>query len=259
MFRRTKAYVGRRSLTGIILSAFALLTLPALSTAASGGGGPSGGAGMGPSGGTNTGSSGTQTGDGTVSDRASGITIVTRASGFLNRRMTFTGRVSRGDAGRVIEIQRSGRQTKGRWITTARSTVGSRGFFRAEWQADSTGRFAVRAVLGHPAAGHSASAWPTVRVIVYRMAIATVYGPGFWGSKTACGQTLRRQTLGTANRTLPCGTKVSIYFRGRTIVVPVIDRGPYANHADWDLTQATARALHMNGTEHVGAAAISRG
>ena len=86
--------------------------------------------------------------------------------------------------------------------------------------------------------------------------IATFYGPGFWGHKTACGVTLRRRTIGVANRTLPCGTEVQVYYNGNVITVPVIDRGPYAHHANWDLTMATARALGMGGTGVVGAAAL---
>jgi hypothetical protein len=36
----------------------------------------------------------------------------------------------------------------------------------------------------------------------------------------------------------------------------VIDRGPYAHHANWDLTMATGRALGMLGTETIGAASV---
>ncbi len=94
---------------------------------------------------------------------------------------------------------------------------------------------------------------PILDVTVYRPAISTLYGEGFFGSTTACGQVLTRHMLGVANRTLPCGTMVDFVFHGRTIAVPVIDRGPYANHADWDLTEATGRALGITGTETVGA------
>jgi rare lipoprotein A (peptidoglycan hydrolase) len=37
------------------------------------------------------------------------------------------------------------------------------------------------------------------------------------------------------------------------IVVPVIDRGPYANGASWDLTMATGEALGMYTTATIGA------
>ncbi len=71
------------------------------------------------------------------------------------------------------------------------------------------------------------------------------YGPGFFGNTTACGQRLTKRTFGVAHRTLPCGTKLVLRFRGRFVRTTVIDRGPYANGANWDLTRATARALHF--------------
>ena len=111
-----------------------------------------------------------------------------------------------------------------------------------------------RAVLQSRQASSAAASPPAVSVTVYRRSIATLYGPGFWGHKTACGVTLRRRTLGVANRTLPCGTEVQIYYKGNVITVPVIDRGPYAHHANWDLTMATGRALGMLTTAVVGAA-----
>jgi peptidoglycan lytic transglycosylase len=81
--------------------------------------------------------------------------------------------------------------------------------------------------------------------------LATWYGPGFFGRRTACGQVLRRTTHGVAHRRLPCGTQVTIYYRGRLATVPVIDRGPYSRRARWDLTQATARDLGIRRTSRV--------
>lgn len=81
--------------------------------------------------------------------------------------------------------------------------------------------------------------------------IATWYGPGFWGNETACGRTLRRKTVGVAHRKLPCGTKVTIAYRGRYITTEVIDRGPYANDATWDLTQAAAKQLGFTATDEI--------
>jgi rare lipoprotein A (peptidoglycan hydrolase) len=66
------------------------------------------------------------------------------------------------------------------------------------------------------------------------------YGPGFYGSGTACGQKYTETLLGVAHRTLPCGTLVT--FRnpanGRQITVPVIDRGPYVSGRQWDMSRA---------------------
>jgi hypothetical protein len=85
---------------------------------------------------------------------------------------------------------------------------------------------------------------PTVLEWIYDPEISW-YGPGFFGSGTACGQTYTREILGVAHRTLPCGTKVT--FRnaanGKTITVRVIDRGPYVSGRIWDLSRATCEAL----------------
>jgi rare lipoprotein A len=81
--------------------------------------------------------------------------------------------------------------------------------------------------------------------------IATWYGPGLWGNKTACGQTLRRKTVGVAHRKLPCGTEVTILYKGNYLTTEVIDRGPFANDADWDLTQAAARELDFTETDTI--------
>ena len=71
------------------------------------------------------------------------------------------------------------------------------------------------------------------------------YGPGFYGGRTACGIAYTTTTLGVANRTLPCGTKVTFRnpVNGATITVPVIDRGPYVSGRQWDLSGALCLAL----------------
>jgi len=81
--------------------------------------------------------------------------------------------------------------------------------------------------------------------------IATWFGPGFYGQKTACGQTMSPVIVGVASRTLPCGTLVLVNYKGHRLTVPVIDRGPYAHHATWDLTQGAASALTIAETVRV--------
>jgi rare lipoprotein A (peptidoglycan hydrolase) len=88
---------------------------------------------------------------------------------------------------------------------------------------------------------------------------ATWYGPGFFGNRTACGRRLRRETMGVAHRTLPCGSTVMLRYRGRYVRTKVIDRGPYANHAKWDLTQATAEALRFEYTDSISVAMLRNG
>ena len=107
------------------------------------------------------------------------------------------------------------------------------------------------AMDAEPAARPTASAVPfpsTRPVVVWRWHLdpdVSWYGPGFYGRRTACGVAYTTTTLGVANRKLPCGTLVT--FRnpanGRTITVPVIDRGPYVTGRQWDLSGATCLAL----------------
>ena len=72
------------------------------------------------------------------------------------------------------------------------------------------------------------------------------YGPGFSGKRTACGVALTTSLVGVAHRTLPCGTLVTFKDpgSGRTLTVPVVDRGPYVSGRTWDLTGAACRKLH---------------
>src|SRR3954451_20237387 len=81
------------------------------------------------------------------------------------------------------------------------------------------------------------------RTADYRPVKAPWYGPGLYGNHLACGGRLAHRTLGVAHKSLPCGTKVALRYHGHTVVVPVIDRGPYARGVSYDLTEATAKKL----------------
>ena len=66
------------------------------------------------------------------------------------------------------------------------------------------------------------------------------YGPGFYGHNGACGLVpggIQKDTVGVAHRTLPCGTKVTFRYNGRTVTTMVIDRGPYVKGRIWDMTR----------------------
>lgn len=62
------------------------------------------------------------------------------------------------------------------------------------------------------------------------------YGPGFYGNRTACGLAYTTTILGVAHRSLPCGTLIEFSYNGRSAIVPVIDRGPYVDGRQWDLS-----------------------
>jgi rare lipoprotein A (peptidoglycan hydrolase) len=101
------------------------------------------------------------------------------------------------------------------------------------------------------AAAYEAQAGRGIAFTALRSAGATWYGPGFYGKRTACGQTLRPGTLGVAHRSLPCGTTVKFVFGGRQVVTRVIDRGPYATGFAWDLTNGTREALGFEGSGQI--------
>jgi rare lipoprotein A len=119
------------------------------------------------------------------------------------------------------------------------------------------GAFASTGGAASPSATESApTSTPTPAVKLHKSAIATWFGPGFYGQQTACGQTLTPATIGVANRKLPCGTLVKVTYHGKPLTVPVVDRGPYGNGADWDLTAAAAQALGIEETVHVATVVV---
>jgi len=116
----------------------------------------------------------------------------------------------------------------------------------------SAGAFAVGALAdtGGVAAGGPAA---SPKAPVHKTGIATWFGPGFYGKKTACGQIMTPELVGVANRTLPCGTLVKVSYRGHLLTLPVIDRGPYSHiGADWDLTTGAAQTLGVEDTVRIG-------
>ena len=86
------------------------------------------------------------------------------------------------------------------------------------------------------------------RLNVYRLAEASWYGGG---GELACGGELTSATMGVANKTLPCGTEVTLRYDGRSVHVAVIDRGPYVAGREFDLTEATKQALGFGGVGEV--------
>lgn len=83
--------------------------------------------------------------------------------------------------------------------------------------------------------------------------LASWYGPGFGGHRTASGERFNAGAFTAAHRFLPFGSHVRVTSRrtGRSIVVRINDRGPFAAGRVIDLTPAASRALGMNGVEPV--------
>jgi hypothetical protein len=170
-----------------------------------------------------------------------------RASRHVHRgsRVRVRGRVAPGRAGRRVRLQvRSGRG----WKTVSRARTGRGGRFRASWKPVRAGSFRVRLRFTGDRLNAAASRTLRGKVRVYRPGQASYYGPGLYGNKLACGGTLTPGTLGVANKSLPCGTRVTFRHGRRSVTVPVIDRGPFSGSREWDLTTATKNRLGFGST-----------
>ncbi len=85
--------------------------------------------------------------------------------------------------------------------------------------------------------------------------VASWYGPGFHSKATANGEQYNQEDHTAAHRTLqmPSIVRVTNLDNGRSTVVRVNDRGPYARNRVIDLSRAAAQELDIvrNGTAHV--------
>jgi rare lipoprotein A len=149
-----------------------------------------------------------------------------------------------GLAGQLVVLQALGRHD---WRTLTRGRTGARGRFRLSFEPRRLGSELVRLRFAGSATG-LASHRRLGRLNVYRLAEASWYGGG---GSLACGGSLTSSTMGVANKTLPCGTLVTLRYGGRTVRVPVVDRGPYVAGREFDLTEATKDALGFGGVGQV--------
>lgn len=173
---------------------------------------------------------------------------------FAGKKSTIDGHLDN-YAGSVSLTARRGK--KGDFLPIGTASTDASGDFTFRWKPAKSGIYSVRiAPSGNGVS--AASADPTQGSLnVYRRQKATWYGPESYGSRTACGIKLTKRTLGVAHKTLPCGTRVEFFLRGKRITVPVIDRGPYANGAVWDLTLTAMKKLGSTSTEMLGAIPVN--
>ena len=149
-----------------------------------------------------------------------------------------------GSRGRIVALQALGRRG---WHTLARTRTRAKGRFRISFVPEGIGSAQLR--LRFPgAAGERPAHRRLGQLNVYRVALASWYGGG---GTMACGGTLTSSTLGVANKTLPCGTLVTLRYGGHSVRVPVVDRGPYVAGREFDLTEATKQALGFAGVGEV--------
>jgi rare lipoprotein A (peptidoglycan hydrolase) len=191
----------------------------------------------------------------TLSAQSPQVTVTTRAGTMLRKLARFRGATAADQAGRTVTIERFDDATQA-WAPVATATIAADGTYVARWRTDRAGEHRVRAVIGGAGQAVAASATPELAITVHREAMATWFGPGFYGRRTACGQRMSRTLLGVAHKKVKCGTQVAVLYKGRRITVPVVDRGPFRHGTDWDLTAATAQALGFEHTDRVGAVRV---
>jgi len=165
-----------------------------------------------------------------------------------NHRASVTGTLLEdrrpGAPGQVVALQALAGHL---WRTLARTRTGARGRFRLSYVPHRLGSEWVRLRFAG-GVEDLPSRRRLGRLSVYRLAEASWYGGG---GSLACGGALTSATMGVANKTLPCGTLVTIRYGGRSVRVPVVDRGPYVAGREFDLTEATKQALGFGGVGEV--------
>jgi rare lipoprotein A len=137
--------------------------------------------------------------------------------------------------------------TRRGWRTLAQTHTGAQGRYRLRYTPRRGGSEELRVYFAGDAL--DAAAHRRVgRLDVYHLAEASWYGGG---GTLACGGQLTSATMGVANKTLPCGTLLTLRYGERSVRVPVIDRGPFVPGREFDLTEATKAALGFGGVGEV--------
>lgn len=144
-------------------------------------------------------------------------------------------------AGRIVRLQT---RARGRWRTLAVARTHARGRFVLRRVVRTTHKQTVRISF----AGDSGNAGVSTRgrrLVSLRPAVASWY---YDAGNTACGF---HAGNGVASPDLPCGTKVTFGYHGRTVTAVVDDRGPFVPGREFDLNQSTAAALGFGGVDTV--------
>jgi rare lipoprotein A len=83
-----------------------------------------------------------------------------------------------------------------------------------------------------------------------RTVLATVYDSWYHGRTAYCGQTYIHWGISAAHPWLPCGTKVRVSHKGRSLMVPITDR------CDCNSIDLSAGAAHRLGVPLDGIANV---
>jgi rare lipoprotein A len=103
----------------------------------------------------------------------------------------------------------------------------------------------IREIEGRPeATAHQVSVGPIEFTVT---GLASWYGPGFNGRRSASGEVFNQNAMTAAHRSLPFGTQVRVtnLRNGQSVVVRINDRGPFAHNRIIDLSAGAARAVGL--------------
>lgn len=157
------------------------------------------------------------------------------------QRAVITGRLKPAHAGERVALML---HERGRWVTVDHDRTRRSGRFTVSTQLSGLGAHMARVRF----AGNRAERPDSTKIglmLGLEPAVASWY---YDAGDTACGF---HATYGVANRSLPCGARVQLYYDGRVVTATVDDRGPYVAGRTFDLDQNTAAALGMEGVATV--------
>ena len=98
---------------------------------------------------------------------------------------------------------------------------------------------------------HSSTATLPVAAGPWYTALAAPYTPSKGRTKSACGVAMGTKTIGVSHELLPCGVKLYVEYKGKQVLTQVIDRGHTVPGREFDLTQALAKLLRLDGTQTI--------
>jgi rare lipoprotein A len=187
----------------------------------------------------------------TAHTRTAHLRLATLSSHLVVRRGQFAapqgstvvvhGLLKPGRRGATVKlVERAGSS----WRTVAVSRTYRSGGFRIRYRVHGLGVTPIRVAFDGSRRHRSASV-AAGKIVALAPTVASWY---YDAGNTACGF---HATYGVANKTLPCGTKVTLSYGGHTVVATVDDRGPYVYGRTFDLNQNTARYLGMWGVGQV--------
>ncbi len=82
-------------------------------------------------------------------------------------------------------------------------------------------------------------------------ALAASRGPAGDAQRTTCGLILTQRSLGVSEPVLPCHAKIEIRFGDRTFLTEVIDNRLEAGGRQFEVTDALAQTIGLDGTQRI--------